>query len=118
MSFDWLVYLNVASYLLSQTGEEYWRSAISRAYYAVFGAVRGILQSRGAQLKSDNVHRQVINRLKRHKNPTARQIGVNLDRLRRERNKADYDGGLSISRNEASIAITIAQKIRRNLPAI
>jgi len=71
MSFNWLFYLNVANYLLSQRSEEYWRSAVSRAYYAVFGAVRGILQSQGTQFKSDNIHRQVINQMKRHKNLTA-----------------------------------------------
>lgn len=86
MSFDWLTYLNVANYLLPQRSEEYWRSAISRAYYAIFGMVRGILRSQGTQFKSDNVYRQVINWLKGHKNPTAQQIGVNLDRLRRKRN--------------------------------
>mgnify|MGYP001042182468 FL=1 len=118
MSFNWLFYLNVANHLLSQRSEEYWRSAISRAYYAVFGVVRGILQSQGTQFKSDNIHRQVINRLKRHKNPTAQQIGVSLDRLRRERNKADYDDGISISYNEASMAIAVARKIQRDLPAL
>lgn len=117
-NFNWLLYLNVANHLVSQAGEEYWRSAISRAYYAVFGAAKGILENQGIQFKRDNIHRQVIKSLKKHKNPTARQAGANLDRLRRERNKADYDDSISVDYKKACLAITIAQKIQKELPAV
>lgn len=118
MNFNWLAYLSVANHLLTQTGEEYWRSAISRAYYAMFGPTRKILEGQGIQFKADNIHRQVINWLKKHKNPTAKQVGANLDRLRRERNKADYDDSISVSLNDAFVALTLAQKIQKDLSTV
>jgi uncharacterized protein (UPF0332 family) len=100
--FNWLLYLDVADHLLTQSGEEFFRSATSRAYYGVFCSIRDLLEdSRGRPFpRGRNIHPEVIKALKNGSSSDFVQMGIDLDRLRRERNRADYstNGSFDLAR--------------------
>lgn len=99
MSFDWTEYLNLAEELAGQaqkpsTEEARLRSAISRAYYAAFSTARYKLPSIPSNL-AGSVHTYVWKNYKNNNDLTRSQIGANGDRLRKDRNRADYDTTVS-----------------------
>ena len=106
MSFNWWEYLNLAQELAGQTttpaGQEAkQRAALSRAYYAAFCQARNYLRDKeGHSLPTGSrVHAYVRDQFKNSFDQTQNQIGHDLNRLRIDRNKADYDDsvlGLSI----------------------
>ena len=97
MSFDWSQYLNLAKELAGQaTGpagpEARSRSALSRAYYALLCLARNHLRDKeGLSIPRNKVHTYVIEQFKDSPDSTRSQFGHDLDRLRWDRNKADYD---------------------------
>lgn len=97
MSFNWSEYLQLARQLagkatISANREARLRSAISRAYYAVFIQARNHLRDReGLIIPAKNTHRYVINVFKSHSSIERQEIGKNLERLRVRRNQADYN---------------------------
>ena len=104
MRFDWSEYLNLAEELAAISGdsdnnEAKLRSAISRAYYAVFCLARNYLRdveqdSRLSRKTPDiNEHQYVAEKFIFHKSKAKKmiKIGENLSRLRLFRNKADYE---------------------------
>jgi uncharacterized protein (UPF0332 family) len=118
MSFKWRNYHELAKNLAIGSDEAHWRSAISRAYYAVFNIIR--LQVgyniKGAEL----THIQLIQNLKANLDAYVqkfpcdidlRHIGELLDSLRLKRNKADYEGAEKISQRQALDAVQIAEQI-------
>ncbi len=90
MSFDWRKYIELADELLKQGSEAHWRSSISRAYYGVFCLARN--KSGYKNVKTANVHKDVIQYYKMSSNPDYKLVGKVLDELRRNRNDADYNG--------------------------
>ncbi len=99
MAFNWRDYLRLAEDLCEKSTEAHYRTAVSRAYYAIFN----ILKIKAGYRKSDgSFHQDFINTLKiaddnivDKLNISAgnlRDIGFDLDTLRKERNFADYDG--------------------------
>lgn len=106
MSFDWRLYIKLAGKLINFQGEKslaesYSRSAISRAYYGVFCSSRNFLSLRGIAVPKRDVHRFVIDRYKKSLDLNEKKIGIELDRLRRDRNDADYEDRKSIDKNYA-----------------
>jgi len=118
--FNWLQYLSLASQMVAQPGEEYARSATSRAYYGVFCTAREALQARrGQRFQSQgSVHLQVINALKGDPNPSIATLGRDMDRLRRERNRADYEGAQPFSEWRAQKSLVLARSIATDLNLI
>jgi hypothetical protein len=83
--FDPLKFLRLARELAHQSQEEVTlRTAIGRAYYALFLVARGKAGIRGSQ----NVHSAVIKAVRRR--PGYRAVADQLDALRRLRVVADY----------------------------
>ena len=110
--FNWLLYLALGDHLLRQSGEEYYRSAVSRAYYGVFCHIRDILQQRGTSFAiAADVHRQVITALKSDSRPEVAQLGEDLDGLRHQRNLADY-------RTNAQFSLRWARRYHRRARSI
>lgn len=110
--FDWLSYLEVTRRLVDgdqQLGEACRRSAIGRAYYGVFGKVRQALQQQGLLFQRESIHVQVINTLRRE--PHTSKLGRDLDRLRRERNEADYNAEARFPYARVDQALNLAQRI-------
>ncbi len=98
MSFAWLDYFTLAQELVGQAvtpaGQEArLRSAVSRAYYAAFCQARNHLRDKeNCSLPSDaQVHTFVRDQFKDSLDPIRSQIGHDLNRLRIDRNKVDYD---------------------------
>ena len=99
MAFNWRDYLRLAEDLYEQNTEAHYRTAVGRAYYAIFN----ILKIKAGYRKADgSFHQDFISVLKiaddnivdklniSASNLTT--IGIYLDSLRKERNFADYDG--------------------------
>jgi uncharacterized protein (UPF0332 family) len=85
-------FLDLADELLGGTREGDWRSAVSRAYYAAFHVARLLLDGCGfAVPHGEQAHRFLWLRLSNAGHPEVSQAGVDLEYLRRARNRADYD---------------------------
>lgn len=97
MTFAWVEYLELADALLSNRGtfaqdEACCRASISRAYYAVFCAARNhAVNGEGLQLgRTGDDHRHVQRHFEQAQGTNHKYIAMQLFRLRRERNHADY----------------------------
>ena len=113
--FNWLLYLDVSDDLMQHGSEAHFRSAVSRAYYGVFGNIRIVLEGQGVRLPKEDIHRFVGKWLSSRPVPPVVQIGLDLSRLRRERNRADYDPTRQFSRLRAAKALLIARQIESNI---
>ena len=93
MPFVWNDYLRLADRLgVPSEDEAAHRTAISRAYYAIFCVARNRLRSHNVTIpKHGSSHVEVWNHYKTSPNRLARKIGDDGDRLRRSRTKADYE---------------------------
>ncbi len=99
MSFDWADYLRIARHLASEHASEWpnearHRCSVSRSYYAAFCSARDHLVDTGARrffAKDRDVHQEVIEAFSQLNTKRDRLVVQNLMRLRRDRNKADYD---------------------------
>jgi uncharacterized protein (UPF0332 family) len=119
MSFNWIDLLDVAADLLKKSGEKYFRSSINRSYYAVFGKTRQIIEIGEKKIfQPRNVHKQVIDYLKMNNDNLYRRIGYDLDRLRRERVKADYRGDITITKSIALKTYKWAEKLKTRISTI
>lgn len=123
MSFDWRLYIKLADELINfhrtkSLAESYWRSAISRAYYGVFCLSRNFLISKGIRIPRKNVHRFVIEKYKNSPDQVEKKIGVELDRLRKDRVDADYDDRKSINNSYATRSYGRSTRIQQLLENI
>ena len=96
MSFDWREFLTIAEALgeleIGVSSEALSRSAVSRAYYACFGAARSQASVlRAATRKSAAEHGELATFYAKRFGEAGEQIGVLLSRMRTFRNAADYD---------------------------
>lgn len=111
MSFDWESYLLLSEELAKRPEESCLRSSLSRAYYGVFCIARN---KKGYKMyKGSNIHSKVINEYKQDK--TLKEIGWNLDELRKARNSADYDGDRKIDKHRAGRMLILAKQVLNNL---
>jgi len=129
MSFDWKDYLLFAQEMCGKSNggnacqETKMRCAISRAYYSAFCNARNFLNENGVKIPDDaNIHNAVKREFSDSKDKLYKEIGVNLDRLRLSRNKADYDNVFyekgRIVRNlssEANKSISYSEIVLRKL---
>ncbi len=109
--FNWLLYLDVADNLISSDSEACLRSAVSRAYYGVSSEIRSKLESSGIRFRRDNIHRGVIQWLRNQPQASKMSIGLELDRLRLERNRADYNAMETFTQPRAEKALLEARQI-------
>ena len=117
MSFDWLSYVELAIRLIQQRKDDieeaYLRASVSRAYYGVFGT---LWDNKGNGLRTHgSKHHALIMSLQNSADFIDRKIGVDLDRLRRARNIADYETKATVTVQRAlaahSLAISIQSKV-------
>lgn len=119
MAFDWTEYMTLAQQLTGSSPatpvgtEAKSRAAISRAYYAVFCKSRNRLRDVEGKTfpKGAVAHRAVKDHFVGSSDAMRRRIGKNLDRLRIERNKADYDDVVKSVGATTSFAMTLAQSV-------
>ena len=125
MSFDWREYLVLAEALLqARTSlaqeEACCRAAVSRAYYAVYGVARNRARDQdGLQLPATgDAHQRVITHYRQGPSALHRAVGNNLRRLRRVRNRADYDDQLAQPVAVAQFAVRRARQVVAQLQAL
>ena len=111
MSFDWVQYLGLAQELFEQAStsplkDADLRSSISRAYYAAFHRARSRLYEKwGISLPTDATAHIEIRRELRLRGQ--QRIVVILNRMRVDRNKADYDDFIT------NLTFTAQENLRR-----
>jgi uncharacterized protein (UPF0332 family) len=116
MSFDWADFLVLAKELAQQPShlpgsEARQRSAISRAYYAVFCRARNHLRTAHPHLAIPadvEAHGFVRQQFANSADPMSRVVAVNLGRLRDYRNQADYDDQIARPEDTAQMALAYA----------
>lgn len=98
MIFDWTDFFKLGKDLYqdstkSKIKNAVLRTVISRCYYSAFCNAREFLiEKEDINFEKDkNVHWEVINKFKYHKDRNRKKIGFNLDRLIKSRQSADYD---------------------------
>jgi len=118
MNFDWSEYLNLAKELaghaVSRAGQEArLRVAISRAYYAAFCKCRNHLRDKEVHHvpSGSRAHQYVRDQFKRSPNKLRKRIGYNLERLRSDRNKADYDDRVVLIDKLTNTDLALADKV-------
>ncbi len=109
MSMRWDTYLAFAEEVLRtpwpvKLQEAAARSAVSRAYYAVFHCARQRLEHEGVALPTDgSAHGEVMRAFEQRGDKERRQIANILRELRNDRRDADYDDFATLSRNATTI---------------
>ena len=119
MSFQWPDFLKIASELESQStiqgqAEARQRSAVSRAYYAAFCYARNYLRDDEGMSDlptSGEAHVEVKNRFLSSSDQKTRSIGANLDRIRENRRKADYDDSVTGLVKMCRASLTLADDV-------
>lgn len=118
MSFDWSEYLSLAQELAGQSGrvanqESKYRSAISRAYYAAFCKARNYLRDVEGQAipAGGKSHTYVRDEYRNNSTRTRRRIGEKLNRLRSDRNRADYEDVFTRPSDVAIESIRLSREI-------
>lgn len=111
-------YLLLARRLAAGSTEAEWRSAISRAYYAVFHLVLRFFEDLGFHVpRADSAHKYLVLRLLNCKDPQTETAGGFLDDLRHERNVSDYDLLRDITQPIAQGRLQVADQIIQSLAA-
>lgn len=120
MKFDWSEYFNLAKELGETSKEAELRSAVSRAYYSAFCLARNYLRDiqqyprlwRNKTYEID-AHQYVAEKFihNQSKSQPMIEIGKDLTRLRKMRNKADYEDTIFNLQKEARNALMLAQNI-------
>ena len=112
MPFQWADYLKLASLLAAQGDEAALRSAISRAYYAVYHTAVANAQAHSvtiARVSGFGLHESCWNAYKAL--PATAALGVAGDRLKVSRHKADYQLVAANWAKEAATTLTEAARL-------
>lgn len=111
MSFDWSHYIDIAQELFGQAAnspheDANLRSSISRAYYGSFHKARHRLYDKWSISvpKDGTAHTQVRQEFKRK---NYKQIAATLNRMRIDRNRADYEDSI------VNLVITAKENLKR-----
>jgi uncharacterized protein (UPF0332 family) len=115
----WDEFLDTADRLSKGSSEGDWRSACSRAYYAVFHYFREYLLAHGVDLgKSGAVHQNLKIGLLNCGINGMPAIGIDVDRLLDSRSVADYVLATTVTRFEADKAVQRARTLIADFTAI
>jgi uncharacterized protein (UPF0332 family) len=111
-------FLKQAQAWIHSTAEADWRSAISRAYYGAFHVARKTLRDLGFTVpQGDRSHAYLWMRLSNCGDVNVRRAGSDLNRLRGERNRADYDIDRALFQIDALLQVQAAGRIISTLDA-
>ena len=105
-------FLALAQALAVMTSEAAWRSAVSRAYYAAFHVARHLMEGLGFRVPhADRGQGHLWLRLSNCGDARLQQVGVDLNTLRQERNRADYDLHRALRQNVAQARVQTAELV-------
>jgi hypothetical protein len=89
--FDWSEYLELAEELGRRPDQASLRSALSRAYYYVFHLALKRAQANDFAFVAGGMHTQLWRVFSESPEPDCRKLGAIASRLKRRRERADYD---------------------------
>jgi uncharacterized protein (UPF0332 family) len=115
--FDWTSYLVLARELAKRPDEASRRTAVSRAYYAIFNKARLLLEGEGTVVSSTGRAHDDIWRTLESAGRGRRRLGAEGKRLREMRRKADYDGGVTSLEKVTADALATAESLNRLVDA-
>src|SRR5436309_2678182 len=112
-------FLPLARSLTRGGTEAEWRTATSRAYYAVFHTARDLLAGLGFTVpQADRAHEYLYRRLNNCANAGVAAAAKRLHELRRRRNDADYDLHRAFPAGTPAKSVTDAETIVQVLDAL
>lgn len=116
---QWNEFLDTAGRLAQGATEGDWRSAISRAYYAVFHSFREFFASQGLHLgRGGQSHFNLYVGLLNCGVPQVTRFGTRVDDLREQRTEADYDLAQILTQSLAMNAVGEARKVVRDFQSV
>jgi len=120
MVFDWTRYLLLAQELAERRNDEAsLRSAVSRAYYAAFCIARNrLLQENEKIPATGEAHATVWTKYRNSVQKHRKDIGTTGDRLRRSRNRADYDNEFPDISEKVEQALANAKDLLESLEGL
>lgn len=111
-------FLTLAEAWIKAGTEAEWRCAVSRAYYASFHEARQLLRDLGFLVpRADQAHAYLWRRLSNCGDPQVQIAGSDLNRLRSERNRADYEIDQALPHAHARLHVQSARRIIQALNA-
>lgn len=120
MSFNWDNYYSLALKLAGRDGtpnpEAEKRSAISRAYYAVLIQAREKASVRWDEdYPLGGTHHWTIKKYEKDPAPDAKRVGSYLGRLKKRRERADYDNVVDNLDTELESALQEAERLLKTI---
>jgi len=122
LSFDWTDYLLLARELKGGAvsvgrREAKLRSSISRAYYSAFCSARNFLRDVRREIITSGAraHKVVKDTFENSGDQVETEVATNLERLRLDRNKADYDDNVSGLENMSGYALKLSEAVLLNI---
>ena len=108
----WNEFLDTSNRLVAAATEGDWRSAISRAYYAVYHYFREWLLAKGVDIgNGPQAHHNLYAGLLNCGVTTAMPVARQIDDLRSARNLADYDIGKPVTQATATAFVRQADAV-------
>jgi uncharacterized protein (UPF0332 family) len=105
-------FLILAETWITEATEANWRSAVSRAYYGAFHAARRLMRDLGFVVpRADRAHAYLWLRLSNCGETQVIRAGSDLNTLRSDRNRADYDIERTVDHGDALIQVQTARRI-------
>jgi uncharacterized protein (UPF0332 family) len=119
MSFDWEEFLILAHELVGKSTrsaheDAKMRSAISRAYYAAFNRAKSYLIDKDydRSIPTDGrAHEEVKNKFLNHDDERRQRIGTNLERILKDRKRADYNNTFQNLPVQVSLVLKQARQV-------
>jgi uncharacterized protein (UPF0332 family) len=109
---DWREFLETAERLARGATEGDWRSAVSRAYYAIFHFFREFLLHHGLDLgQGGQCHSNLYYGLNNCGVTAVQSLAARVDRLRQFRVEADYDFQRIVDQAQAQNEIQVANDL-------
>jgi len=119
MPFDWNEFLNLAEDLATRNDEASKRTAISRAYYAVFhSALARATQRSGQPPQNVPVHGWCWGKYQSTNDMACHELGNKGSRLKRRRTLADYKENIPRIDDEVRAALEEARRFPADLAAL
>ncbi len=115
--FDWASYLLLARALATQPDEASRRSAVSRAYYAIFNKARLLLEREGTPISDSGKSHDDVWRTLETAGRARRRLGADGKRLREMRRKADYVHEVPALAKVTEDALATAESLNRLIDA-
>lgn len=113
-----LDFLPLAARLAAEHTEPEWRTAVGRAYYAVFHVARQLLEDLGFRTpRADRAHAYLWMRQNNCGNARAERAAADLQTMRYHRNHADYDLHVPLKQTVAAGDVRLAGQIIQALAA-